>query len=270
MAPPRKKQKTVHRRAAVGPIPQFTPQRASERLPNEILQTIFEYLSFYDLIRCTQVCKTWARCLPGDYSELHKALFLRGDQSTCTEGTPLRLHFHYEISGHVMRSPRALPDLSYHLEERGVKFAVGTSTHVNPLISRHKQLYNIVHPGCKAYWLYLFTSLDHLQSITRDLRNVTDCGTWRDMLVCVPAVTKLGVKFSVGGVGETRTIEDRRGVRMQSLVLLIRAFLQEMGDVIKEEAPKAKIWNFGYKPTNQRIGGPGSREYRYIGYNGGF
>lgn len=71
------------------------------------------------------------------------------------------------------------------------------------------------------------------------------------MLVCVPAVTRLDVIFSVIGVGmkdQTRTLEDKRGVRMQSLVALIRVFLQELGDIVKADAPKAQVVDVAYKP----------------------
>lgn len=259
MAPRKKKQKARPAPSAADDIVPDMTLPASERLPNELLQLIFEYLSFYDLIRCTQVSRTWARCLPGDHSKLREALFLRGDQSANTEG-PLRLEFNFRIVGNVVRlEDNVLPILLYGFFEEKIKCDTGGSTCVNPIISRHEQLYHIVHSGhqphkLESFFLYGFDTLERLRSITTRLKHITDCGTWRKMLVCVPAVTKLNVIFSVSGVGtinQTRTLEDRRGVRMQSLVALIRAFLQEVGDVVKADAPKVRVVDrsHGYEAT---------------------
>lgn len=148
MAPrKKKKQKTRSSPSAAADIVPDITQSASERLPTELLQMIFEYLSLYDLIRCTQVCKTWGRCLPGDHLKLSKALFLRGDQSANAEGS-LRLKFNFRIFGNVNRlTDDNLPRLMHYLQEHDIDSTIGGSTCVNPTISCHEQIYHIVHSG---------------------------------------------------------------------------------------------------------------------------
>ena len=256
MAPKKEKQTPRPVTSTADDIVPDKTQPANERVPTEVLQMIFEYLDFYDLIRCIQVCQRWAKCLPGDESKLRNALFSQDGQSACTARS-LRLNIHFDIKGYLVRlSGNLLPYICWALREKEIKFDTGGSTCVNPIISRQKQLYHIVHSGHELHknislYRYKFKKLEDLRSITSYLGNITDCGNWKDMLVCVPAVTKLEVVLSVGGVGThcpPRTIEDSRGVRMQSLVALIRVFLQELVDVVKADAPKAQIVDHGYKP----------------------
>ncbi|KAF2833516.1 hypothetical protein CC86DRAFT_461861 [Ophiobolus disseminans] len=51
------------------------PKPSDPDMPPEILQTIFRKLGLYDLVRCRQVCKTWANALPGNDPVLHCRLF---------------------------------------------------------------------------------------------------------------------------------------------------------------------------------------------------
>jgi hypothetical protein len=46
-------------------------------LPTELLQHIFSYLSLPALLKCRCVCHLWNACIPGDFTELRQALFLR-------------------------------------------------------------------------------------------------------------------------------------------------------------------------------------------------
>ena len=68
--------------AATTSVVPSTTDHSALALPFEILQMVFHNLSLFDLIRCQQVCRTWAACLPGNDPRLRAALFL---QTTATD-----------------------------------------------------------------------------------------------------------------------------------------------------------------------------------------
>ena len=51
-------------------------------LPPELLQKVWSFLPFFDLLRCQRVCKGWNKFLPGDDQVLHRATFSPGTVAT--------------------------------------------------------------------------------------------------------------------------------------------------------------------------------------------
>jgi hypothetical protein len=70
-------------------------------LPPEILQSIWRHLSFFDLLRCQQVCQKWVAYLPGNDSTLRQTLFSpltrQYDRQPLYFDVLLEVHQHLEI-----------------------------------------------------------------------------------------------------------------------------------------------------------------------------
>jgi hypothetical protein len=65
-------------------------------LPMEILQHIFSYLDLASLLKCRCICTLWSNCIPGDSTELRRALFFRSTTAPepLSESCPI---FYFDI-----------------------------------------------------------------------------------------------------------------------------------------------------------------------------
>ncbi|KAI4947542.1 hypothetical protein J4E91_006362 [Alternaria rosae] len=222
MAPRRKKQKTNHAPAAADATVRSTTQPAIDRLPTELLQMSFEYLSFHDLIRCRHVCGKWLLRIPGNDTDLRKKLFLTTDLPPWTRELHIQAaNYLSKPFGHTFAMEPNRPRIvtrDYYPER----------LQTNPILKIDKSRIMLTYPS------FRFSSVEQLREKATSLKSRVDKGLWTDMLICVPPVQKAELRFAIfaGGfrVGFTRTLADNRGIRLQSLVDSLRSLLKEVAD----------------------------------------
>jgi hypothetical protein len=234
MAPRRKKQKIEHALDAADATVRRISEPASERVPTEVLQIIFGYLGFYDLMRCRHVSRKWSLLIPGDDPGLKEILFLTTKLPPWTDELQVQARKHFSKNrGHTFcMSPGRL-----HIVTSTSKLQI------NPLFlsPRWNQF---AYPGLRepppkvrfSWHEFDFTSVEQLRQIAASLESRVDEGLWTDMLICAPPVRSLKLRLTVylGSfcVHFRRTLTDNRGIRFQGLVDLMRILLKEIAEKI--------------------------------------
>jgi hypothetical protein len=261
MAPERKKQRKSSGGAATQAMVHGINTPAVQRLPPDILQMIFGHIACVDLIRCMRVCRTWNRYLPGNDPKLHEALFVSCKQQPTKE--LIRLDFSISIRGAIGRRWREdLPRVTYYItlnfmppRDRKVSLhpAICWTPRYVHIFNTH--LRHTIEFSPFAIKAIAFTSMDELEEKTRLNENHIRDGTWNDSLVCVPAANKVQVNFTNfdDSNTETHVLTDSRGVRLQTLVQLMRENLQQAHTKAKSFISATDIidyhWRMGVNGT---------------------
>lgn len=61
------------------------------KLPPEVLQHIFGYVPFYDLLHCQRVCDEWRTFLPGNDPSLQRRTFSKANVADASEGVDVEV-----------------------------------------------------------------------------------------------------------------------------------------------------------------------------------
>jgi len=236
MAPRRKKQKTKHARAAADATARSITNPARERLPTELLQMIFEYLNFDELMRCTRVYRKWAACIPGDNSKLREILFLTTNVPLWKDELHIKAHnFFSKDRGDSFHMTPTLPLITTKIPKLQIN-PWFEDTRWNKLVYlerlRPKPTPSIRRTGCP--YAFAFSSVKQLRQMATSLESSVDEGLWTDMLVCIPPVQKLELKVDIYlsscCATLTRTLADNRGIRFKRLVDSLRSLLKEVAE----------------------------------------
>ncbi|EUC50132.1 hypothetical protein COCMIDRAFT_1096 [Bipolaris oryzae ATCC 44560] len=155
-------------------------KRGISDLPAEVLQHIFFYLEFWELVRCQRVSKSWRALVPGDSPLLAEMLYLKPSRSLQIYNL---VPTTFELEVHV--TPQSVESGSQLLGTRiskGVRNEISLSRRCIGLIRTSQEI--VFHP--------LIMDFNHW--ITREGVAGNTHGSWRDMLVSMPPLTELTLR----------------------------------------------------------------------------
>ncbi|CAO2650373.1 Nn.00g016650.m01.CDS01 [Neocucurbitaria sp. VM-36] len=226
----------------MAPRDKQTGPKTSPHMPAEVLQTIFRKLSFYDLMRCKRVCKTWNAYLPGDDPVLHRKLFSKADFTD--EEDDSRIFIHLRAPVVFVSEEGKLPRLGFSIDvlfRSTENFDEGTVFH--PMVKKLESFMHLVNPYFvlpkqnllprqRPVPVFTFSTFEQLKEMTKLPKgyNYKD-GSWKKMLLCVPAVKQVKVDFnwSIEGYGRRYTLnaagETGEAVSVGQFVKVMRLML---------------------------------------------
>jgi hypothetical protein len=204
----------------------------SPYLPPELLQQIFRNLTFPSLLPCMRVSHEWNAALHGTGSVLYERLFQR---------TQYRPTIPETLS--PQRGPEAaklkLCLTAVVFKRRGKYILIiyitpptkPATTSFHPILATTAPYLDIVNryiPPVQdptrriTYIPFSFTA--DLERKTRDQVGTFERVSWEDMLVGVPAIEVLGVRFEWKNSGEVeeRVVRSEREVRVKDVVCVVR------------------------------------------------
>ena len=181
---------------------------AYPHVPDEILQTIFRNLEFYDLVRCQAVSDAWAAALPGNDLVLRRRLFTSTNTVHKAKSTDKIPTAQYQLRLQTFTSINygALPDIRCALTMkneyfRRINMPRGLTFH--PIVRKLGFFMHVVNPffehgdNCKPEDkptiepFIGFCSLDELDYQVTDIEY--ENGTWENHLMCIPALEQVKV-----------------------------------------------------------------------------
>lgn len=210
---------------------------------------MFRRLRFRDLLRCQRVCKHWAFYLPGDDPKLKEKLFAATKRVVASKPARtmtifLRPVWQAYTVPVLDNLPRLLfnmvfnKNMAYNTAPKSAKF--------HPMLPRFYHYLDLVNNDFSipsdwdehqrkdhTPWLS-FSDLDDLQSRV-DEYNYQD-GSWKDQLMCVPAVDRVAVHMrwwkgaDVGEADVVRKVFTKKvdtGVTMGEFVRTVRTLMAE-------------------------------------------
>ncbi|KAF1840773.1 uncharacterized protein K460DRAFT_410184 [Cucurbitaria berberidis CBS 394.84] len=231
-------------------------------IPPEILQTIFRNLGFFDLLRCQRVCKAWAGYLPGDDPELHRKLFSKAEFAEQEEeDEEPRFSIKMKAPVDVLKIEGMLPKLAFGLEIK-VRSPSGfdEDTIFHPLVRNLAANMNLISPGFKLPRGERYNSDGELSTpyfafrTFEELREKTCMpkgykykdGSWRNMLMCVPAIEQVQVHFEwpLNGYHRMYTIEKRlaKGVTVRQFAGAVRRMLARAEDDVTRLSGRLSVY----------------------------
>jgi hypothetical protein len=203
MDPKNTKQKTNHERSSGEETASSRTTTPGQYLPGEVLQMIFRRLSFFDLIRCMRVCKTWSAYLPGDDSILHEALFLKSRSPVLSHSLGLTVYFTiiatksryaafpppiYELRAHVQ-------NCYYPGEDRLTYHPIVKYLHQYfDFFNEHAESVKVQGQPYRTVRTLRFKLLEELEQESKNGQG-KGSGQWNDMLICIPAIETANIEF---------------------------------------------------------------------------
>jgi hypothetical protein len=193
----------------------------SSYLPPELLQQIFRNLPFPSLLPYMRVNHEWNAALHGNDPVLYERLFQR---SRYQPGTPHPPTPSLRLIALLLRRSRTTYVLKLHVST----YDFPDSHTLHPIFASPVEHMDIVNQHVVRSWagLYgvVFSSLADLERKTRDQVGRFEGGSWEDMLMCVPGVEELSMRFEWRNTGEV--IEGvMRGGRVGDVVSWVRGVL---------------------------------------------
>jgi hypothetical protein len=181
-------------------------KRGISDLPAEVLQHIFFYLDFWELVRCQRVSKSWRSLVPGDSPLLAEMLYLKPSRSLQIYNlVPTTFEFEVDVT------PQSIESGSQPLGTRisqGVRNEITLSRRCIGLIRTSQEI--VFHPLIMDfnYW------------IAHDCIAGKKHGSWRDMLVSMPPLRELTLRDGGQKRGAVKVLNVRGegdGVRLGQL-----------------------------------------------------
>jgi hypothetical protein len=237
--------------------------KAALHIPPEILQTIFRNLTFFDLLRCQQVNKTWSSYLPGNDPFLARTLFTSARKVVKSNPSNPPCLLLKPLIETFLLSPADddLPSLCFtmclkdgftliNMPRRVVFHPIMTGISRNmPFVSDafewpedfDVQLKDEMNP-----WMQFFT-LRELEREVSVRKSIEEDGNWKDHLLCIPAIDCVEVTWRwyknihVGGEDVTRSLRTRkmkRGITVGAFVEVMRDLLSYAVADVKRFADK--------------------------------
>lgn len=168
-------------------------------LPPELLQKVWGFLPFFDLLRCQRVCKGWNTFLPGDDQALHQAMFSPATVATSPHAT---WEVYIDFRQHHRVQQGALPRLVFSLDVTTSALGRGEHMRITPtgkwvLVETHHPILkdthafiDLIHPEFPgAFESFEFTDVQDLKLLEKDAES--NNASWQKMLARVPAVKKM-------------------------------------------------------------------------------
>jgi hypothetical protein len=215
-------------------------------LPPELLQKVWGFLPFFDLLRCQGVCKGWNPYLPGDDQALHRVLFSPATVAT-TPGTA-SWDVYIDFRQHHRVQNGALPRLVFSLDVTTSALGHGETMRKTPtgkwvLVETHHPILKDTHafasliypefPG--RYQSFEFNDVQDLKLLEKEPES--NNASWQKMLARVLVVKKMkaDVQWQMNipydrdnwrGTEKNHILENDNGVTVGDFVQLVRQELK--------------------------------------------
>ncbi|KNG51327.1 hypothetical protein DDE82_003045 [Stemphylium lycopersici] len=197
--------------------PPHQQKRSINDLPAEVVQHIFVYLEFWELLRCQRVSRTWRCLVPGDSPLLAEMLYLKPSRSLQIYNmVPTTFDFELEISPQSIESGPQPPGTRFSVDVRN---EITMMRRCLGLIRTSQEI--VFHPVILDFNFWV----KH-ESVLLGRKD----GSWRGMLVSMPPLRELtlrhGRKRSVVKVLSVADGED--GVRLGELFDVMDEWMRRM------------------------------------------
>jgi hypothetical protein len=169
----------------------FTPslhhqKRGINDLPVEVLQQVFVYLDFWELVRCQSVCRVWLSLIPGDSPLLAELLYLKPSRNLQIYNlVPTAFEFEFDVT------PRSIESGP---QPTGVRFSVG----VRKEFSMTRRCMGLIRTSQEIVFHPVIMDFNHF--VSKGAFREKE-GSWRDMLVSMPPLRELTLRH-----GKTRAV----------------------------------------------------------------
>ncbi|USP74277.1 hypothetical protein yc1106_01551 [Curvularia clavata] len=185
---------------------QTADKRRISDLPTEVLQHVFFYLEFWELLRCQRVCQSWRSLVPGDSPLLAEQLYLKPSRSLQIYNlVPTTFEFEVDVT------PQSIESGSQPLGTRisqGTRNEITLSRRCIGLIRTSQEI--VFHPLIMDFNVW----------IAHEAVAGSKQGSWRDMLVSMPPLTELTLRDGGQKRGAVRVLHvkgEHDGVRLGQL-----------------------------------------------------
>jgi hypothetical protein len=185
----------------------FTPsahhqKRGINDLPVEVLQHIFVYLEFWELVRSQSVCRIWRSLIPGDSPLLAELLYLKPSRNLQIYNlVPTAFEFEFDTTPVSIESGP---------QPTGARFSVG----VRKEFSMTRRCMGLIRTSQEIVFHPVVMDFNHF--IQKEEFKGGKEGSWREMLVSMPPLRELTLRH-----GKTRAVfrvltaaEEEEGVRL--------------------------------------------------------
>jgi hypothetical protein len=189
----------------------FTPsphhqKRGINDLPVEVLQHVFVYLEFWELVRCQSVCRVWRSLIPGDSPLLAELLYLKPSRGLQIYNlVPTAFEFEFDTSPVSIESGP---------QPTGARFSVG----VRKEFSMTRRCMGLIRTSQEIVFHPVIMDFNHF--IQKEGFKGNQEGAWREMLVSMPPLREVTLRhgktravFRILSVGE----EEGDGVKLAQL-----------------------------------------------------
>ncbi|KAF1915189.1 hypothetical protein BDU57DRAFT_518043 [Ampelomyces quisqualis] len=220
-----------------------------QSIPPEILQTVFRKLKFFDLMHCQQVCKHWAAYLPGNDPALKELLFAAAKNVIVSKPKrTLQVFLRPEWQAYTIPVENDVPKLSFNLAfNKNMAYNTAPKHAVfHPMLISFYHKMHLVNSDFRIpdSWGKLqrrgvtpwptFVSLRDLDDQVAEYQY--NDGSWKDQLLCVPAVDRVAVHitwwkayYTDDGLDVVRKVFTNKvatGVTMGEFVRVVRKLME--------------------------------------------
>lgn len=192
------------------------PKHCINHLPAEVLQNIFVYLEFWDLVRCQRVCKTWQAMVPGDSPLLAETLYLKPSRSLQIYSlVPTTFDFEIDVAPQSSdSSPQHSPGSSI-----SSRFSFGSGDGAATIrndISLSRRCLGLIRTSQEIVFHPLITDFNFWVNCERVTGKYE--GSWRHMLVSMPPLKELTLIDSrQKGAVKVISVSGEEGVKLGQL-----------------------------------------------------